>query len=637
LETNQANSGVYRFGTYEFEPQSGELRKQGIKIKLEGQPVAVLAMLLERSGELVPRTELQRRLWPADTFVDFEQSLNAAIKRLRGALNDSSAAPRYVETLSRRGYRFIAPVDCIPAGKRARLPEAPRLDAEQAAISKRRRWHLWLALAATLAIAAILARSVLFQPPHPGTTKIMLAVLPFENLSGDSQDYFAEGLTEEMITQLGSLDPQHLGVIARTSAMQYKGTHKDTSQIARELAVNYLLEGSVRQTNGRVRVTAQLIQASDQTHLWANSFDRDQSDVLRLQTDVARAIAGQIQLTLSQQVEARLAGTSTINPEAHKAYLRGLQAWNLRTKEGFEQSITEFSRAIDVDPNYAPAYAGLARSYSLAPIFGVSTAAETMPKARDAAKRALAIDDALAEAHTTLAFVKAHYEYDWPASEREYLRAIEINPSDAYGRFFYSNSYLSPLGRHDMAIAEMKKAAELDPLSISIQSFVGITYIWARRYDEALAQFQAANQLNPNFAVNHERLARCYIYLGKYDEAIREQTKARLLTGEDAKMVVMKEETLRKALSAGGPPLYWWRLLELSQMKENPPEAFATPYGIAQIYAQLGETEKALESLEKAYADREIPLTEIGIEPALDPLRSEPRFQDLLHRIGVPR
>jgi tetratricopeptide (TPR) repeat protein len=260
-----------------------------------------------------------------------------------------------------------------------------------------------------------------------------------------------------------------------------------------------------------------------------------------------------------------------------------------------------------------------------------------MPKALESAKRALALDDSLAAAHTTLAFVQAHYEYNWPASEREYRRAIELNPSDAYGHFFYSNSYLSPLGRHDAAIAEMKDAAELDPLSMPIQSFLGLTYFWARRYDEAFTQLQKANEMNPTFAVNHERLAHCYLYMGKFDDAIREETKARLLAGEDAKIVVAKEGALRKALAAAGPRGYWQKLLELSEMKENPPEAFATPYGIARIYAQLGQTEKALESLEKAYSAREIPLTQIGIEPTLDPLRSNPHFLSLLRRMGLTK
>ncbi|HEX8765906.1 MAG TPA: hypothetical protein VF740_12135, partial [Candidatus Acidoferrum sp.] len=292
-------------------------------------------------------------------------------------------------------------------------------------------------------------------------------------------------------TQLGGLDPRHLGVIARTSAMQYKDAHKDAAQVARELGVNYLLEGSIRRAGQRVRITAQLIQSSDQTHLWASSYDRELSDVLKLQSEVANA------------------------------------------------------------------------------------------------------------------------------------------------HLFYSNSYLSPLGRHDLAIAEMKQAVELDPLSISIQSFVGITFIWARRYDEAIVQLEKANQMNPAFALNHERLAHCYLYMENFDDAIREETKARLLAGEEAKMVVAKEDALRKALAAGGSRGYWQKLLELSAMVENPPEAFATPYGIARIYAQLGETEKALESLEKAYLAHEIRLTEMGIEPALDPLRSNPRFQRLLRRTNL--
>lgn len=635
------NSVIYRFGVYEFDAGAGELRKQGIRIRVEGQPVAILALLLERPGELVTREELQQRLWTADTFVDFEQSLNAAIKRLRAALNDAADAPRYVETLSRRGYRFIAQIDRVPAAARSRHLEAPAptpaVSAELQSAPRSPYWRLWLALAAVLLIAAaILVRPSLLRRPRARAGKVMLVVLPFQNLSEDSQqDYLAEGMTEEMITQLGSLDPRHLGVIARTSAMQYKDARKDAAQVARELGVNYLLEGSIRRAGQRVRVTAQLIQSSDQTHLWASSYDGELSDVLKLQSEVARAIAGKIQLVLSEQVEARLAGAVGVNPEAHEAYLRGLQAWNLRTKEGFERSISEFGAAIKTDPAYAPAYAGLARSYILAPIFGVSTAAEAMPKARDAAKRALALDDSLAEAHTTLAFVQAHYDYDWPAAEREYRRAIEINPSDANAHFFYSNSYLSPLGRHDLAIAEMKQAVELDPLSISIQSFVGITFIWARRYDEALVQFEKANLMNPSFALNHERLSHCYLYMGNFDDAIREETKARLLVGEDAKIVVAKEDALRKALAAGGSRGYWQKLLELSAMEENPPEAFATSYGIARIYAQLGETEKALESLEKAYLAHEIRLTEMGIEPTLDPLRSNPRFQRLLRRTNL--
>jgi TolB-like protein/DNA-binding winged helix-turn-helix (wHTH) protein len=628
-----------RFEDFELDPRSFELRRAGNLVKLERIPLQLLFLLSEHRDRLVTREEILQAIWGKDVFVDADNSINTAVRKVRQALKDDPENPRFLRTVSGKGYRFTAQLQPSPPPSLPE-PQGPQESPEANRFPQRSaRWPVWAAVALlAIVVGGFLLQSRLRRPHEAVPGKAMLVVLPFVNLSNDPrEEYFADGMTEEMITQLGSLDPQHLGVIARTSAMQYKGAHKDASQIARELGVNYLLEGSVRQTSERVRVTAQLIQTSDQTHLWADSFERDRSDVLRLQNDVAHAIAAKIQLTLSQQVEARLAGTLSVNPQAHEAYLRGLEAWNLRTKKGFEQSIVEFNQAISLAPNYPAAFAALARSYSVAPIFGVSTAAEAMPKARDAARRALAMDDSIAEAHTTLAFVQAHYEFDWPASEREYLRGIELNPSDAYARFFYSNSYLSPLGRHDAAIAEMQKAAELDPLSLPIQSYLGLTYIWARRYDDALTQFQRAIQMNPTFALNHERMARYYRHVGKFDDAIREETNARLLAGEDAKTVVMKEGALRKALAAGGPRGYWKKLLELSLMKENPPESFATPYGLARIYAQLGETDKTLESLEKAYEEREVPITEIGIEPSLDPLRSNARFQNLLLRMGLTR
>ena len=464
----------------------------------------------------------------------------------------------------------------------------------------------------------------------------MLVVVPFVNMNDDPpQDYFADGMTEEMISQLGSLDPAHLGVIARTSAMQYKGAHKDAAQISRELGVNYLLEGSVRREGNRVRVTAQLIQSGDQTHLWADSFDRDLNDILKLQSDVARAIASKIQLTLSQQTEKRLASTPPVNAEAHEAYLQGLQAGNLRSKESSERSIAEFQRAIAIDPGYALAYAGLARTYSLAPVSGTLTSLEAMPKAREAAMRALALDDSLAEGHCALAYVKAHFEYDWPAADREFRRALELNPSYAYGHFFYSNSYLSPNGRHDEAIAEIKQAIGFDPFSSPIQSFLGRTLLWARRYDEALEQLQKSSQLFPNVAIDHERLAHLYTYLGKFEDAIAEETKARLLFGEDPKLAIRKEDELRQAFAAQGSRGYWLKLLKLSHETNNPPEAYSTTYGFAIIYSRLGDKEQAFASLEQAYGERQLAMTELAIEPAFDPLRSDPRFQSLLFRVGL--
>jgi tetratricopeptide (TPR) repeat protein len=299
------------------------------------------------------------------------------------------------------------------------------------------------------------------------------------------------------------------------------------------------------------------------------------------------------------------------------------------------RAIAAFSRAVARDPNYAEAYAGLARADMLAPIFGVSTPVEILPKAVEAATRAIALNDNLADAHTALAFSKSHLDYDWPTAEREYRRGLALNPGGAQGHFFYSKGYLSPFGRHDEAIAEMKTAAELDPYSPPIQSFLGRTYVWARRYDQALAQYQKANLLDPNFAVGHERLAHLYTYLGRFNDAIAEESMARALSGEDLQVVQSHEEALRKSLTAHGDQGYWRTLLGFATVKPNPPEAYDDAYGIAIIYARLGEKEKAIDSLESAYAERKIAMTEIGVEPAFDALRSDPRFHGLLRRVGL--
>jgi len=632
MEAPASSSRRVRTGLFEIDVDSGEVHKQGRRVALQEQPFRVLAMLLERPGEVVSREELQARLWPADTYVGFDEGLNTAIRKLRVAFGDSAENPRFIETASRRGYRFIAPVEAVPIV--ALSPPATTVAAEPRSISFR---TLWIGFAVfVFAVCALLVFLRFGRHRSPPVGKIMLIVVPLENFSSDSQqDYLSDGITEELITQLGGLDPQHLGVTARTSAMQYKHTQKSAAQICREVGADYLLEGSIRRSGDRIRVTAQLIQASDQTHLWAESYDRDLSDVLRLEGDIASTVASAIRLTLSQQVHQRLAAVGPTNVEAHDAYLRGLQGWNLRTRDGFQQAITNFTRATELDPGNAPAFAGLARVYSLAPIFSGMPAGEAAPKALDAASRALSLDATLADAHSVLGFVKGHYEFDWPAAEREFRRAIELEPNDAFAHFYYSNSYLSPFGHHEEAAAEMRKAMELDPLSPRLQSFAGITLKWARRYDDSLAQFQKADQLDPNFPLNHERLAQLYAILGRYDEAVTEETKARLLVGEKPQDVLAKMSTLQRELATNGERGYWKQQLQFAQDRQNPPEAYARPYGLAIIYAHLEENAKAFENLEHALAERDTQITELAIEPQFDPLRSDPRFADLERRIGL--
>lgn len=584
---------VFRFGDFELDRGAFQLRRAGHILRLERIPLELLFLLVENGGRLVTREEILERIWGKSVFVDPDNAINTAVRKIRQALNDDPATPRFLHTIPAKGYRFdgsIAP------------PRKPDSSPARSAVPR----------------------------------KLMLVVLPFVNMNDDPhEDYFADGLTEEMITHLGSLDPLHLGVIARTSAMKYKRTQADVAQISRELNANFVLEGSVRRDGNRIRVSAQLIQSSDQSHLWAGNFDRDLTGILQLQSDLARAIAAKIQLTLSQQTQARLAAASTVNADAQEAYLLGLQAWNLRTQEGFKRAIPLFSRAVSIDPDYALAHSGLARTCMVAPIFGVSSPLVALPKAREAATRALRLDPLLAEAHTVLAFVQVHFDFDWPGAEREFVRAIELNPSDPMSHFFYSNSYLSPLGRHDEAIAEMKRSLGLDPYSLPLQSFLGRTYVWARRFDEAEAQFHAAIRLAPHFALNHQRLARLYALQGKYAEAIAEDTQARLLAGHDPKTTVADAEELHRAYLADGPRGYWLRVLEFSEEKESQPEGYSSAFGSAIVLAKLGQKEKALDALEQAYEERAIFLTELPNESAFDDLRSTPRFAALLQRVHL--
>lgn len=652
-----------RFSDLELDLLRYQLRCDGRVVKLERIPMELLIFLVEQRGRLITREEIVQRIWGKDVFVDTENAVNTAVRKIRLALKDDPAKPHFLETVPGKGYRFTAEVSVIAAGpagapretnRQPTLPAGedryqPATAAAAAVVSPavpKRTWladvlakasrKTWAVIAGIVAAAALV---ILWQRPthvRPAS-KVMLVVLPLDNLSGDEQqDYLADGVTEEIITELGSLDPAHLGVIARTSAMQYKHTAMNTAEIARELGVAYLLEGSIRRSGNNIRITAQLVQSSDQTHVWAKSYDRELNDVLKVERDIAILVAGEIRLALSQQVKERLAAAARLNPEAHDAYLQGLQGWNQRTPEGFKQAIVGFQRSTELDPGYSPAFAGLARVYALAPVIANVPTSEAVPKALDAVDHALRLDDTLADAHSVLGFIKAHYEYDWPSAQREFRRAIELEPNNALAHLFYSNSYLSPAGRHEEAIAEINKAIELDPLSTGLQSFAGRTFLFARRYDLALAQYQKVNQIDPNFSLNHQRLAQLQALQGKCGEAIAEETKARLLVGEDPEEVVGKMDRLRQAWMANGENGYWRRELELLQGTRNPPEAYERPFGRAIIYGHLGELDKAFANLELAYAQRDTHMTTLAVEPHLDPLRSDPRFANLIRRIRIP-
>ena len=457
---------VLRLGVFQVNLAARELRKHGVRTRLPGQPFNILSLLLEKPGEVVTREQMRERLWTPDTFVDFEHSLNSSMKKLRAALGDSPENARYIETIPRLGYRFIAPVEEAPA----MAPPAPILAAaglsatEASGKSRKRLWPAVVAISAVLIAAtvgySVWSRATLHRTPFG--ERFMLAVLPFENLTGDAaQDYFSDGLTEEMVAQLGRPDAQHIGVIARTSVMHNKHASMPLDRVGRELGVQYVLEGSVRRDSEKVRISAQLVQVRDQTHLWSRQYDRELSGLLSLQGEIAQEIADEVQLTLAtgRKVFAsnRKLPAAPNSYEAYDLYLKGRYFWNKRTREGFQQAAAYFQQSIAKDPNYARAYAGLADTFALMSSWSLVAPRDFTPKARAAALRALQIDDGLAEAHASLALIAQNYDYDWQTAEKEYRRAIQLDPQYATAHQWYAEC-LALQGRFDEALAESERA-----------------------------------------------------------------------------------------------------------------------------------------------------------------------------------
>jgi TolB-like protein/Tfp pilus assembly protein PilF len=467
----------------------------------------------------------------------------------------------------------------------------------------------------------------------------MLAILPFQNLSNDpGQEYFSDGLTEETITDLGQLSPEHLGVIARTSAMAYKHTNKTVSQIGHELGVDYVLEGSVRREGGKARVSAQLIRVSDQTHLWAQNYDREEQDLLDMQNDLGRAIAEQVQANLTPQQQIELTKKHIVKPEAYDLYLKGRFYWNQRTPAAIKESIGYFQEATAKDPNFALAYAGLADAYNISNIIGLYSPKESLPQARAAAMRAIQLDPSLAEAHAALGMEKSHYEFDFPGAEREFLKAIEVNPNSTYAHLFYSNCFLMPMGRKAQAIAENKRALELDPLSLPINNFMGMTYMFVEDYGSAYRQFQYTIAMDPSFPLAHEYFSWLLFTMGRYEEAIREQEKSEVLSGSSPEEAATNATILLRAFKTGGEKRLWQKHLEVDLQARKKPGAYASPSALAADYALAGEKDKAFAWLDKGYEEREgQALTLLKFEPSFKNLRSDPRFSAFLRKLGLPQ
>jgi TolB-like protein/Tfp pilus assembly protein PilF len=496
-----------------------------------------------------------------------------------------------------------------------------------------------LASALLLVLAAVeyLRRS---QLPSASTVpkRVMLAVLPFQNMSNDpTQEYFSDGLTEETITDLGQLSPEHLGVVARTSAMAYKHTNKTVSQIGGELGVDYILEGSVRREGGEARVSALLIRVSDQTHLWAQNYQRQLNDLLQIENELGTVIARQVEINLTPQQEIGLAKKRTVDPEAYDLYLKGRFYWNERNPAAIKESVGYFQQAAAKDPNFALPYVGLADSYNIGSIVGAYSAKESLPKAKAAATKALTLDPSLAEAHAVLGMELSHYEFDFPGAQREFLKAIELNPNSAYAHLFYSNCYLAPMGRMTEAIAENKKALELDPLSLPINNFMGMTYMFAGDYETSYRQFQHTISMDPTFPLAHEYVSGLLKLMGRYEEGIEEDEKAEVLGGSSPEDAAAEANIVRHALKAGGEKGMWQKNLEQLLAARKLPGAVASPGLLASVYALAGDKDSAFEWLDKAYAERDgETITLVKVDPSFKNLRGDPRFADLLRRLGLP-
>jgi len=636
-----------RFGDdLELDLGVGQLCRSGRVLKLERIPMAVLAFLVQQRGEVVSREQIVEKIWGKEVYLDTDNAINGAIRKIRQVLKDDPERPRFIQTITGKGYRFIAAVAAAEDESESEPgPGLAELKSDQSEDSARgfpgdgRRALGVLLLVATVVLIAI-AMVVLYPrsggfrgASSPSAGRTMLAVLPFDNLTGDaSQEYFSDGMTEEMITQLGGLDPERMGVIARTSVMHYKHSPEKLAQIARELGVEYVLEGSVRRDGDKIRIAAQLIQMRDQTHLMARQYDGKATDVLVVQNEIAREISEEVQRALGEHKPIASTAAAPAQPalspqafEAYNLYLKGLYFWNKRTGEGFQQAIGYFQQAVQKDPSDARAYAGLAVSYALWGAYSGAPPAEFAGQARAAAQRAIQLNDRLPEAHAALALIVQNHDYDWQTAEKEFKRAIDLNPNYATGHHWYAE-HLAWRGRFDEAFRESERARQLDPLSLIIASDYGATLYYSRQYDRAFAQFKAVREMDPDFS-RAALIFEPYVQKGMFAEA-----EAVI---EDHGQYDGRWYFANRAYvygRAGRHEEAEQQIKKLLQANQRQP---MDPIVMVEAYAGMGDKEQTLVWLEKAYAQHSNGLTALKVDPVYDPLRGDPRFQNLLARVGL--
>jgi len=575
-----AERRFYRFGRFRLDPTGRVLFRGDRAIPLPPKAADTLLLLVQNAGNVVEKQNLLKHVWQ-DAFVE-EGSLTRTISILRRALEDAAHGQQFITTIAKRGYCFAA-----------RVMESPG------------------------------------QPARVASERLMIVVLPFENLSGgEKHDYFSEGLTEEMITRLARVNPERLGVIARTSAMQYKSTDKTVRQIGRELGVSHVLEGSVRRGGNRVRIAVQLIQVSDESHLWAESYERNLGDLLTLQFRVAEAVAKEIQIKLARQGRQRLVNMGTVHPQAYEAYLKGRYLLNRRTLEALQKSVHYFKKAIEHDPHYAVAFAGLADSYLTHHDMGHLPPREATTKAKAAAGKALRMDETLAEAHTSLGHAYFH-EFNWMAADRDFKRAIQLNPNYANAHFYYAN-YLISMGQRNEAIAEARWAQMLDPVSLPAGTNLAAILFFAGHYTEAVEQSLRVLEIDSSFSRAYEDLGRAYEQQGMYPQAIAALKRAVECSGRSSRDLA----SLAHALAIAGKRSDAFKLLhELKQLAKT---SYVSPYSFALVFTGLRNKSEAIAWLEKAYKGLDGALPFIKENPRLAPLHSDSHFRDLVRRMNFP-
>jgi len=574
-----ASGSQYEFGSYCLDVPGGTLFRHRKRVPLSPKAAELLVALVEAAGSVLTREQLLLQVWPG--IVIEEGSLSSHISMLRKALGTAPNGQDFIETLPKRGYRFAADV------KRARL-----------------------------------------DVPGGGIDRAMLVVLPFENLNaGDRYDYFSDGLTEEMITELACLSPEHLGVIARTSAMQFKSTSKSVKQIGRDLAVSYVVEGSVRRAGERLRITVQLIRVSDESHLWAQNYERELHDVLEVQAEVARAVAREIQIKLTPHEKQRLDTdkTRSINPQAYELYLRGRHFWYRRTEEGMRKSIECFEQALRYQPGFAAAYDGISDAHTMLACRGMTPAVESFPKAKAAARRAVELQPELGEGFASLAHVRLH-DWDWVGLESDFQRAAKLAPGYAVAHYWYAE-YLMAMDRTGEAIGRVQYAWELDPLNSVINASMGMIRYLAHDYDAALVDLRRGLEIDPTHYVSHLRVGLVCLQKNLLNEAFDAMRQAVTHSGGGTEALA----GLAQAHGVAGDKVTMQKIMQELVASGH---RHVSPYNIARVYGAIDDKQRALEWLERAYWEHNPDLIELTREPSFTSLRFDAKFRELTARIG---